>query len=83
MIKEILPNESMSKYEKFEQQIELIISVEPSDALLRGTVHRKPKGSWQVDTEIGRLNEYGNQSHCIRDHILEKYCYCNDLIKNN
>lgn len=31
---------------------------------------------WKIQNEISRVNAYGNQSHCVDDYNIKKYCYC-------
>lgn len=31
---------------------------------------------WAVEGDVSRIDVYGNQSICIKDEILRKYCYC-------
>ena len=38
--------------------------------------------TFKVSKEISRINKYGNQSHCVRDPSVTKFCYCNDLLWN-
>lgn len=52
----------------------------PSDAIYEASVtHHTVKNKFTVkETEISRVNMYGNQEHCIHDTYpnLRKYCYC-------
>lgn len=55
----------------------LMIEVEPSKAVLEATVrHYFADDSIKVVSDVSRLNKYGNQSICVQDAILRKYCYC-------
>ncbi|KPM08300.1 hypothetical protein QR98_0068160 [Sarcoptes scabiei] len=66
------------------QQIELTIELKPSGAILRtmiepklladGITYRLMK--FDQTLEIERLDTYHNQSICIDDRVLRKYCYC-------
>ena len=38
------------------------------------------EGKFTLASEVSRINLYGNQSHCIRDDVYRKYCYCKDLL---
>ncbi|GFT91730.1 uncharacterized protein NPIL_97101 [Nephila pilipes] len=57
-----------------------IVKVKPSGAVFEGTVRisvvPKKKKKYELLGTISRLNIYGNQSTCIKDAILRKYCYC-------
>jgi hypothetical protein len=54
--------------------------VKPGKALFESTVHKIGGKNFEVIGDISRINKYGNQSHCIHNPFLEKYCFCNDLI---
>ncbi|XP_074603749.1 uncharacterized protein LOC141857190 isoform X2 [Brevipalpus obovatus] len=60
------------------QIMEILLSVQPSDALLQAQVRVTDQTSskWSVNGDISRLNKYGNQSICIEDKVLRKYCFC-------
>lgn len=52
-------------------------NVHPSQAQLEVTVRCDDKcESFHTIGSISRLNRYGNQSWCISDAKLRKYCYC-------
>ena len=59
---------------------QVIIEVEPSQALFEGTVHYDSTN--QIYTvksdEISRINIYGDQPICLSSNLphLRKYCYC-------
>ncbi len=45
------------------------------------TINRKEINnnvSFEIVGEISRINRYGDQAWCIKDHFLEKYCFCGD-----
>jgi len=53
----------------------------PGKALFEATVMSTSSlgnGSriWNILGDISRVNAYGNQSHCVDDYTLKKYCYC-------
>lgn len=50
-------------------------NVSPSDAQLEVTV-RHANDSFSTIGSASRLNKYGNQSWCISDSELRKYCFC-------
>ncbi|GFR32109.1 uncharacterized protein TNCT_266021, partial [Trichonephila clavata] len=55
----------------------IIIKVKPSGAVFEGTVRiSAPKKEYALLGTVSRLNIYGNQSACIQDAVLRKYCYC-------
>ena len=62
------------------QQYEIILSVHPSGAIFEVTV-TVCQGKSQVDSNISRLNKYGNQPACIAKEFpsLRPYCYCKNL----
>lgn len=63
--------------------VEFTLEMAPSGAVLRTKMTRSgASGLWSAvkrDHEIERLNAYGNQSHCLEDRILRKYCLCLDV----
>jgi hypothetical protein len=52
------------------------ICVTPSNAIFEATIRVKNNTKPVVVGDISLLNKYGNQSHCIQDLLLERYCYC-------
>ena len=53
------------------------IQVKPSDALFEATVNvNKRTDKMQIIGEISRINYYGNQSNCIDNQFVRRYCYC-------
>lgn len=56
----------------------LRVSVEarPSGALLEALVRADEAGGLSLTGDVSRLNRYGNQSACIKDFTLRKFCYC-------
>ena len=65
------------------KMVELTITMAPSWAKLRTKLSSNRLTGWTpitVDHEIERLNMYRNQSHCINDRILRKYCLCHDIV---
>ncbi|XP_076340090.1 uncharacterized protein LOC143240825 [Tachypleus tridentatus] len=58
-----------------EYLITLIAS--PSEAVFEGTVKfNKETKNLTVTDDVSRLNMYGNQSTCIQDAQLKKFCFC-------
>ncbi|KAF4531591.1 hypothetical protein B566_EDAN010057 [Ephemera danica] len=62
----------------FETQIRVLITVQPSGAMLEGLVVANAWSYSKIEGEVSRINRYGNQSVCIDDiYITEKmYCFC-------
>lgn len=55
----------------------VVIQTNPSKATFEGTVKiSKPQIKFNLLGTVSRLNLYGNQSSCIDNAILKKYCYC-------
>lgn len=53
------------------------VRTEPGSGVFEGTVRFVPKNHTHVLLgDISRLNLYGNQSYCIKNANLRKYCYC-------
>ncbi|CAG7726882.1 unnamed protein product [Allacma fusca] len=52
------------------------IKVKPSFATFDATTTRYPNGTWILSGEISRTNLYGNQSACVNDSEMKKFCYC-------
>lgn len=59
-------------------KLRIIVEVIPSGGLFEATIlYSKDHKTYNVINDISRVNKYGNQSSCIFDPILRKYCYCN------
>jgi hypothetical protein len=55
----------------------LTIKVKPSNALFEATVSlNTTTGQTRLIGEISRINYYGNQSTCINDQFMRRYCFC-------
>ncbi|XP_071442503.1 uncharacterized protein [Hetaerina americana] len=63
--------------------VETRVSIElfPGGVQLEGLLQRNAwsKNGGRVTGDVNRINRYGNQSHCITDVYLKKYCFCKDL----
>jgi len=62
--------------------VKVIFMTAPGNAEFYGTVVRQISNnsySWAL-SDITRVNTFGNQSHCISDKNMKKYCYCTDLL---
>ncbi|XP_042205989.1 uncharacterized protein LOC121855184 isoform X2 [Homarus americanus] len=51
----------------------------PGAAEFEGTVRYQNK-VYQLVSDVSRINQYGNQSHCINHSVHRKYCYCRDML---
>ncbi|KAG5668616.1 hypothetical protein PVAND_016551 [Polypedilum vanderplanki] len=71
-LKEIISARKLN-YDKNDFLIE--IKVFPSDGEFEAKV-RKTENFYIFVDQILRINQYGNQSECIDDLNLRKYCYC-------
>jgi hypothetical protein len=56
------------------------VVLKPGKAFFESTVRAFDNNNYEVIGDISRINKYRNQSHCIHNHFLEKYCYCRDLL---
>ncbi|RWS06983.1 uncharacterized protein B4U79_10917 [Dinothrombium tinctorium] len=65
----------INKEKQSERRYELVIDVKPSNAVFRGQVIEK-SGEWEQRTEISRINAYKDQSYCVNDRFLKKFCFC-------
>ena len=67
--------------DKIFAQYSVIILLQPGDALFEFTISVDKKKILTVSGNIIRLSQYGNQSYCITDKVLERYCYCKNVTK--
>ncbi len=56
------------------------VLLKPGKALFESTVKSFDNNRYEIIGDISRINRYGNQSHCIHNSFLERYCYCYDLL---
>ncbi|GBL82203.1 hypothetical protein AVEN_252393-1 [Araneus ventricosus] len=76
----VQPNESLVEVLTKDYLITLLVI--PSGAIFEATVQEKKK-QFKVSDEVSRINKYGNESNCIHDPAMTKYCYCKaNLIKD-
>ena len=69
--------DQMFKYESQLKQYLVTIGVRPSSALLEATVNYDRSSKRMILLgEISRINSYANQSNCLSDPYLRKYCFC-------
>ncbi|KAK7868801.1 hypothetical protein R5R35_003642 [Gryllus longicercus] len=77
----LLPSAAVAGAKGFAAALRVTVRVSPSGALLEGRVERD---AWnlqgRVQGDVARINQYGNQSHCLTDRLLRYYCYCVDLL---
>ena len=52
------------------------LSVSPSGADFEAMVTRDTNGTWVTYGEISRTNLYRNQSWCVDDYNMKKFCFC-------
>jgi hypothetical protein len=59
----------------------LTINVKPSNALFEATVKLNiTSGQMLMIGEVSRINKYGDQSSCISDPFMRRYCFCRSLL---
>ncbi|XP_015784904.1 uncharacterized protein LOC107362375 [Tetranychus urticae] len=69
-------------------RVEVTLSVNPSNGLFQAQLYLKNATNlnnsgiddWILEGDVSRLDSYGNQSSCINDRVLRKYCYCRKII---
>ena len=55
----------------------LIITTEPGGAYFEGTIiYNTVTNMFQLGSEIDRINQYGKETKCGVNYLLEKLCYC-------
>lgn len=55
----------------------LTVQVSPSGGVFEGTVrYFESGGKYRVMGDVSRINVYGNQSACVSEPSLRKFCYC-------
>lgn len=53
------------------------VEVSPSGAIFEATVRvNRPGGVLSILGDVSRCNFYYGESYCVRDHWMEKFCYC-------
>lgn len=56
--------------------------VEPSRAVFEGSLrYSVAEDKFSVSGEVNRINRYGNQSLCIKEPVLRKFCFCLDQLE--
>ncbi|XP_076316111.1 uncharacterized protein LOC143228710 [Tachypleus tridentatus] len=76
-------NDVVNRHVKYGDKIEapedylLTVVVSPSKAVFESTVRYDRKNEvFSVLDDVSRLNRYGNQSACIKNARLRKFCFC-------
>ncbi|KAF2365252.1 Protein of unknown function DUF229 [Trinorchestia longiramus] len=54
----------------------LTLQTNPGGGSFEGSVVEKEDGSLHHIDSISRINMYGNQSFCVQDSVLKRFCYC-------
>ncbi|CAD5224334.1 unnamed protein product [Bursaphelenchus okinawaensis] len=55
----------------------VMVTASPSNGIFEGIVrHDISSDKLNVIGEVNRINRYGNQSLCVHEQLLRKYCYC-------
>ncbi|XP_059474303.1 uncharacterized protein LOC132195978 isoform X2 [Neocloeon triangulifer] len=57
-------------------RVTILQLVEPSNAIIEGTLEQRARLGIQLVGHVSRLNKYGNQSSCVSDPALTLICYC-------
>ncbi|XP_068217947.1 uncharacterized protein [Palaemon carinicauda] len=67
------------KLESVAKTFLVTFTTKPGGAVMESTL-KYHEGIFELTSDVSRLNKYGNQSHCINDQIVRKYCYCKDML---
>uniref|UniRef100_T1KBP2 Uncharacterized protein n=1 Tax=Tetranychus urticae TaxID=32264 RepID=T1KBP2_TETUR len=65
-------------------RVEVTITANPSNALFQAQLYLKNTtkldnsgiDDWMLEGDVSRLDAYYYQSLCIKDRVLQKFCYC-------
>lgn len=61
---------------------QLIIQTIPGQGRFEATIkHDEYHDVAKIASDISRVNLYGDQSNCITDHSIKKFCFCKNKIK--
>lgn len=60
----------------------ITLLVIPSGAIFEATVQLK-RTQFVVSDEVSRINRYGNESNCVKDPSITKYCFCKSILLNH
>lgn len=74
----VLPKNTTDLTKKnLQLKLRILASLAPSDALVEALMEKTAWSStFQVIGDVSRVNKYGNQSACIEDREMRKFCYC-------
>ncbi|CAK9291643.1 unnamed protein product [Gordionus sp. m RMFG-2023] len=63
----------------------LTVEVEPSEALFEASLkfNSITQSYDKIVGDVSRINKYGNQSSCIIDQAMKKFCYCKSNLTND
>ncbi|XP_021001443.2 uncharacterized protein [Parasteatoda tepidariorum] len=53
----------------------ITLQVNPSGAIFEATLQKRTF-HFIIQDEVSRINRYANQSKCVEDAIIKKYCFC-------
>ncbi|KAL4226389.1 hypothetical protein ACF0H5_014372 [Mactra antiquata] len=73
--KEIVIKQSSDTFSRYTT----VIETKPGLAQFYASINIDSNDNIVISDDIDRINKYGNQSHCIEDHLLNPFCYCKDL----
>ncbi|XP_013384045.1 uncharacterized protein LOC106154280 [Lingula anatina] len=65
------------------QDYMITLSTRPGGGKFEATVrYDVTRNSFNVTSDVSRLNAFGSHGDCIKLNILKKFCFCKDLVKN-
>lgn len=71
------PSSEHQGHSKDDNILTVVVQTSPGDAIFEGTVRISPPDeNCELLGTVSRLNLYGNQSACVTNAVLRKYCYC-------
>lgn len=76
--KDELQSSESNKPRNYIHLYQITLEVKPSQARFEALVQYNNVSTYYdlVGEDISRINQYGDQSICITEKILRKYCYC-------
>lgn len=69
-----LRSKVFSKQFSGREEYVILFETKPSEALFEATVSHK--NTFTLMDTVSRINAYGEQSKCMKDAFLKKYCFC-------
>lgn len=70
---EVIGNEDLGT----SQYYRLTVEVEPSKGIFEALLkYNDSTETFAVSGTVNRINSYGNQSTCVHEQELRKFCYC-------